>query len=645
MSDFRIEIETVLKGNPTSELDALQVAIKDALGSYSQLEKQLAKTTKQLASTQDQIGNVREQLAEARDAGDAAGVASLEAKLAKLLKREEALAGKAQAATAALSAQEAEIRGMAGALEEMRAAEESSAQAADEAAEGQRDLKAGLKGLGGPLGETISLGEDLKDSWSGLVTQMGGAGPAAIGIAAASFAALGVAAAAAYVQLVKFGIGQANAARDTYLYVAALLESESAAEKLMSSFGKITSETGATSDRLVELTKDLKEAKIKASDMPDALRAIAIQEAAIGSDKTQELIDALKDGKKSASELAKEMDQKFGDIMRKRMLGLDQQLALVQEHIGALFEDIDIEAILTGFAKLVGLLDTTTASGRAIKAIVETMFSPLEDDMGTFVAIERFLIGFEIGAMKAAVAIKTVGKALGIDTTDLGKMVEMASAGEAAFFVLVAVLGAFGAVIGTVGTMIGAMVGGPIALLYGATQMLSGGFSSVSGFASSAASAIGSAFSSIGATIKAIDLTQIGSQMIDGLVNGVKSGADAVINALGGIVDSAVNAAKAKLGIASPSRVMAEIGGYTAEGFTVGVDDGAADAQGAMEALVAPPDPALATTQQGRGSGLNFTGATFVFNGVADAEQATMRFEEMLVGLLEGQLLQAGSAA
>jgi hypothetical protein len=64
-----------------------------------------------------------------------------------------------------------------------------------------------------------------------------------------------------------------------------------------------------------------------------------------------------------------------------------------------------------------------------------------------------------------------------------------------------------------------------------------------------------------------------------------------------------------------------------------------------MEALVAPPDPAVAGIGGGKGGALDFTGATFVFHGVADAEQATVRFEEMLVGLLEGQLLQAGSAA
>ena len=641
MSDFRIEIETVLKGNPTSELDALQVAIKDALGSYAQLEKQLAKTTKQLASTQDQIGNVREQLAEARDAGDAAGVASLEAKLAKLLKREEALAGKARDATAALSAQENEIRGMAGALEELRTAEESASEAASENAQGQRDLKAGLKGLGGPLGETIAMTEDLSDAWSGLVTQMGGPGVAALGVAAAGLAALSVAAIAAAASFTKLAISQANQARDARLSLEAMLGNESAARRMSDAFGSITAETGATSSRLAELTQSLKDAGIPAKQMPAALRAIAIQEAAIGSDGTQGLIDSLKEGKKSVADLSGEIDNKFGGVVKKRVLGLDQQMAILGEHFSRLFDGVNIEPILEGFARLVGLLDSNSESGRAIKAIFETMLSPLGDAESIFVGIERFLLGMEIASVKVAIGIKRIANELGFDTSGMQSVVDLADLGAIAVYALVA---AVGAIVATLGVMM-SVVAAPFVGLYNGINAAITAFSGLSSAASAVSSQVTAALDGIVGWFRGVDLMSMGSQMIAGLVNGIKSGAGAVVEALGGIVDSAISAAKSKLGIASPSRVMAEIGGYTAEGFTVGVDDGAADAQGAMEALVAPPDPALPTTQQGNGGGLNFAGATFVFNGVDNAEQATVRFEEMLIGLLEGQLLQAGSAA
>ena len=62
--------------------------------------------------------------------------------------------------------------------------------------------------------------------------------------------------------------------------------------------------------------------------------------------------------------------------------------------------------------------------------------------------------------------------------------------------------------------------------------------------------------------------------------------------AVRGLADNAITAARETLGIASPSRVFAEIGGHTAEGFERGVHGGTRGAQDAMAAMVAPPDAA-----------------------------------------------------
>lgn len=641
MSDFRIEIETVLKGNPVSELESLQVAIKDALGSYAQLEKQLAKTAKQLASTRDQVGSVREQLEEARAGGDTANVEKLEAKLAKLIQREQKLVGAAGEARAALQNQEDSIRELAGSLEELRAAEEGAAAAAEDNAEGQRDLKAGLKGLGGPLGNAISLQEDLADTWNGLVTQVGGPGAAALAIGAAGLAALSVAAIGAAVSFAKLAVSQANQARDARLSLEAMLGNESSARLLSDAFGSIIQQTGATSSRLAELAQSLKDAGIPAKQMPDALRAIAIQEAAIGSGGTQELVDALKDGKKSVSELSKEIDKKFGDVAKKRVLGLDQQLSILSENLSALFANVNIEPLLEGFADLVSLFDTSKASGQAIVSVINAMMSPLGDVNGAFNQMQRFILGASIGIMKMLIFAKDISIALGFDTSGLSSIADMAKLAEIAMIALIGpIIGAGLAIYGIyealawVGTILSQSAQGWMAL-----------FGMVGQLVSSAVSGIIAKFDEIVAWFEGVDLATMGVQMIDGLIAGIKSKATAVVDALGGVVDAAIAAAVDALKIGSPSKVMEEIGGWTAEGFTVGVDDGAADAQAAMNSMVAPPDPAVAGIGGGKGGGLDFTGATFVFNGVADAEQATVRFEEMLVGLLEGQLLQAGSAA
>lgn len=59
--------------------------------------------------------------------------------------------------------------------------------------------------------------------------------------------------------------------------------------------------------------------------------------------------------------------------------------------------------------------------------------------------------------------------------------------------------------------------------------------------------------------------------IIKGMVSGIKNGAKEVIGAAGDIASSAIQGLKDKLNINSPSKVFAELGGYTTEGFVVGL--------------------------------------------------------------------------
>lgn len=68
-------------------------------------------------------------------------------------------------------------------------------------------------------------------------------------------------------------------------------------------------------------------------------------------------------------------------------------------------------------------------------------------------------------------------------------------------------------------------------------------------------------------------MTGLGGQLIAGLVEGITSGASQVVDALVGAVDSAIKAAEKKLGIASPSRVMRDIGRNTSRGAALGIAD------------------------------------------------------------------------
>lgn len=57
-----------------------------------------------------------------------------------------------------------------------------------------------------------------------------------------------------------------------------------------------------------------------------------------------------------------------------------------------------------------------------------------------------------------------------------------------------------------------------------------------------------------------------------GLASGISAGRSAVISAATQVASSAIAAAKSRLQIASPSKVFKKLGGYTGEGFLIGLE-------------------------------------------------------------------------
>ena len=65
----------------------------------------------------------------------------------------------------------------------------------------------------------------------------------------------------------------------------------------------------------------------------------------------------------------------------------------------------------------------------------------------------------------------------------------------------------------------------------------------------------------------------IGEDIINGLIKGISAMTTNALEAITGVVDGVVNKAKSLLGIKSPSRVFAQIGQWTAEGWAIGIEE------------------------------------------------------------------------
>ena len=730
------------------DVAARAVGVDTTVAQLDVLAREMTGVGKDAAVFQDALTRVTTQLGAARDANAAASVSLAEgaseyAKLeraatqaAKAAERAalrnagvvpDDLQAKAIAASAALQAQatvmaglEAKSRAAAGAEKQLAASlvsvqrlgahvNKSMARGSEEIAK----LQSGLSMVGGPVGR---LGQQVLGPVKGFadLRQVVGASRAAMlvavvgaGLLAVAVAALAVAAVAGVAAIAGLAVSLASTRR-----AAALTQDAFAAmrpELAGLDFSGLTRDTGVASDRLRTLAKSLTEAKVSVADMPAALRAVALAEAALGQGGADEFIASMRDGKLSAQEFANTAEAKLGGIVGRQMLGLEAQGSRFRANVSDLFGGLNIDPVLNAMQSLVGLFDRTTESGRAMHTLFTRVFQPLIDQAERAAqVVVGFAIGFLIGLTKVYIAlkpaIKAIGEFFGFEDTTLTDVCKLAAkAGEfmAKIFVGVAL------VVGALAVVIGVVVGAIFALGVGIVRAIlwlitaretvtefSGVLASAIGNGVTAAVAwlgtlpgkafdaivgIGSAFAGLPAAVagamasviayfSSIDWGSLGGDILRGLAAGITGAAGVVVNAVKSAIGGAISAAKGLLGIHSPSRVFAGLGENTGEGFVGGVEGMTADAQRATAGLVAPPTdvatplmrqvddvaslgvaqraapdaPAFAPSSVPSATSVNMAGATFNFNGVADAEDAVSRFGEWLTRALEGDAAALG---
>lgn len=147
----------------------------------------------------------------------------------------------------------------------------------------------------------------------------------------------------------------------------------------------------------------------------------------------------------------------------------------------------------------------------------------------------------------------------------------------------------------------------------------------ISDAASSIGDAISDAFSSVSDTISnaidavsnfASDFVQAGSDLVAGMVEGITSNAGAIVEAVINACGNAIKAAEHILGIGSPSRVFAAIGGFTAQGMAGGITGGTSHVTSAVNRMGAAAAAAAA------GHGLNIPAGANAGKGKGGAEAA-----------------------
>lgn len=523
-------------------------AVKAGEAAYRLAESSADKAAKAVEKIGLAAEAQRGKLQEALAVGDASGAERAAVTIQKLGLRQAEAAQKAMAAKVALDAEAVALdrlkaastgatatqAQLAKSLEGAKKAA-TAAQKAQAAAAGSGDLgklKDALGQLGGPLGEVGGKAFGAAESLKKLFEAAGSAGPyVALAVA---IVAITTALVAATVAITIWSVKLADTARTQRLLTEGIAGSVEAGGELADTIRDLSKRVPQTNEELRNMAADLAKTGLKGQALADALEESAVKAATL----------------------------KWGPDFKKQTISLDKLSQRFGDNIGAVFGKIDIEPLLEGLSKLVDLFDENSVTGKAMRAVFDSLFQPLVD--GAANVIPKVIAGFiqlQIWILKALIFIKPFGSTILEVAQVIGVVLLTALAGIAlAFGIVAAAVAACWVIIITLGK---------------AMQWIT---EAIIGVGKSIADFFGS-----------LDLSTMGSDLIAGLVSGLAGGGGAVVQALTGVVGGAIDAAKSLLGISSPSKVFAEIGANTAEGMAVGVEDTAGSVQGALEAMVAPP--------------------------------------------------------
>jgi hypothetical protein len=503
---------------------------------------------------------------------------------------------------ASASAAAAEHKDLAAGLDNLEGAAKGAAKAeeavaAKAAGSGKvNEMSEALGRFGGPLGAIGQKATGVVAGFEKLTGSMGAVAGAAVA-ATVILAALVAALVAGAVAAVSWAVGLADAARSQELLSQGMAGSVEGGAALEGTMRRLSKTVPLARSELDRMAADL----AKSGKSGDALTS-ALEEAAVAAARA-----------------------KWGPAYARQLLSLDNQAAKLKRNLQDTFgKALNIEPGLVALDKFGDLLDADSAMGKTLSFAFGKLFQPMLDAaVRALPSIEAMLLGIAIGGLRVYVALKPV-------------VALMDSLSPAAANDTRSAMQRFGETLGEV-VAVAAVVA--YALLWPFIQ-IGKGIMDVITASQLLGAAISGAIGSVVAYLSSVSLSQIGTDLIQGLANGITAGASAVISAITGAVTGAIDTAKSLLGIASPSKVFAEIGGYTAEGFTGGVEDGTGEAQGAMTDLVAPPVAVGAAG--GSGTVLNLS---ITINGRGEDDDGLVRkIADAVTSILEGDARSLGGA-
>jgi len=452
----------------------------------------------------------------------------------------------------------------------------------------------------------------MKESAAKMAAVLGAVGAAALATA--------VAIGAAAVALFKFGVAAADARRAQLLQLEGLSRVRNwyglAADKaafMQGAIDKVSGSSALARDKIAALSNGLQQAGMRGGAYESALQGLA-DVSSVAGDAQAEMYKAMYLGARgnqaAIRALSADIKARFGDVARRQMLSLDVQSEKLRESFDQLFSGLKIETFLGALKGVTDMFSQNTASGRALKTIVETLFQPMIDFVGGHgLVLKRFFQGLVIGALYLTIGILKVRNALR-DAFGDSSILKGIDAQHAALFAGLFVVGSFIAAMGLLAASV-AIVAAPFLAVAGAVALFVARVIAAYKF------------------VTAIDWGGLASALVDGLVNGITSRVQRVVDAVKGLGKAATNALKSALDIHSPSRAFARLGMQIPRGLAQGVDSETPAVESAVGDMAGG---ALAAGPAPRGGGRGFGRSAPVINLAINISGDAKNVDQSMLG-------------
>ncbi|WP_437798502.1 hypothetical protein [Sorangium sp. So ce693] len=557
------------------------------------------------------------------------------------------------------------------------------------ASAGLDDVLGAAQGAGGPIGGLAGRFSQLKS----LIGKAGAAGAALL--LAAALIAVVAGAGAATIALAAYAFQAANAARDARLLFDAVSAGAGADQRLGVQVELLAERVNLARSQLNELALSLGRTRLQGRALEAAFSAAATTTAVMGQaagsvlqgiateaartrvfvlnafsldgtglklrDVAAELakrtgvsmraaVTAIQNGRVKVADGLAALDAavqaKFGKLAAAQMLSFGTQVQRAKENLAALFKDVKIEPLLEGLRGVLRLFDQNTVTGQQLKLLAETLLNPLfEAVRSASPFVQGFFKGMVIAALLVAITLQRLKRAwdeaFGGGTKSKIDWVKVGVyAGILAVALLIGTIGALAATVAILATPLIA----PFVALGLAVLMLSLPFL----VAGAAVYGLYLAVHAAHDAIAGIDFGALGTQLVDGLVNGLQAGISRVVSAVRGLGSAAVTTLKSIWQIASPSKLTTKFGRWFGQGPAIGIEESTAGvevasrglAAAAVDGLGSAPAGGRAGGALGRGGGNTYN---LTVNGVKDADELASRtFLARLVDALENAATTGG---